>query len=122
MSTFRIFKETETQDLAFENGDFPLSEDKEAVRQQVETNTRLSLGNWFLNLEEGINYAGEGGILGSKTVTPDIEAEFIDAITNTFGVVELTSINFLFENTILQVTGEYLDVFSAEVEPIEITI
>lgn len=120
MAKFRVFKETPTQDLTFENGDFPFVEDKEAVRQQVETNTRLSLGNWFLNLDEGINYAGEGGILGSKVVTPDIEAEFIDTIANTFGVVELRSIDFLLENNTLKVNGEYLDEFSTELETIEI--
>lgn len=122
MAKFRIFKETPTQDLAFEGGDFVFVEDKKAVRQQVETNTRLSEGNWFLNLDEGINYAGEGGILGSKIVTPDIEAEFIDTIANTFGVVELRSIDFLLEDNTLKVNGEYLDEFSTELETIEIAV
>lgn len=122
MATYRIFKETPTQDLAFENGDFVFIEDREAVRQQVETNTRLSQGNWFLNLDEGINYAGEGGILGTKIVTPDTEAAFIDAITKTFGVVELRSIDFLLEDNTLKVNGEYLDEFSTELETIEITV
>lgn len=122
MAKFRVFKETETQDLAFENGDFVFIEDKPAVRQQVETNTRLSEGDWFLNLEEGVNYAGEGGILGSKVVTADIEADFIDIITNTFGVVELRSIDFELENNTLKVNGEYLDEFSTEAETIEITV
>ncbi len=122
MAKYRIFKVNESDnDMAFENGDFVFVEDREAVRQQVLANLNHSLGDYFLNLEEGINYAGEGGIMGARRVTTDIEAQFIEAITNTFGVVELRNIDFPFENNTLEVNAEYVDEFSDEIQTINFT-
>jgi hypothetical protein len=120
MAVYRILKETNQHDLAFEFGDFQFVEDREAVRQQLETNIRQSKGDWFLNLDEGINHAGEDGIIGAKRVTPDIEAEFINTITGTFGVVELRNIEFLLENNVLSVNAAYLDEFSTELQTLEV--
>jgi hypothetical protein len=121
MATYRTFKETSTQDLSFENGDFPFVEDREAVNQQVETNLRLSKDNWFLNLDEGINYAGEGGVLGRKEITSATEAVFVNEITGTYGVRELSSIELELEDNTLTVDAVYIDVFSEE-QTIEITV
>ena len=121
MATYQTFKETDNQDLAFENGDFPFVTDREAVRQQIETNYRLSTDNWFLNLDEGINYAGDGGILGKKQLSPADEADFVDTAVNTYGVKELVSITFpAVENNTQEVNLVYLDEFSEEEQTLTI--
>jgi len=115
MTTYQTFKETVNQDLALEAGDFSFVTDREAVRQQIETNYRLSTDNWFLNLDEGINFAGEGGILGKKELSPADEADFVDTAVNTYGVQELVSIVFPeIENNTQEVNLVYLDEFSDE--------
>ena len=89
-----IFKETSEQDLAIEDGDFQLLEDFDAVEQQLGTTLRLSKKDWFLDLDEGLRWIdNKRGILGGNDLSSENEAEIIQRINNTFGIIQIT--NFL---------------------------
>lgn len=95
MATFQTLKETNDQDIAVEGGDLVLIEDKDVIRQQLESNYRLARRDWFLNLDEGLNfYDGDNGIIGGKGNQEENRADLILTGTDTIGVKELVSITF----------------------------
>jgi len=87
---FITWKETDTQDLAVEDGSFVLLEDQDAVVQQLGTTLRLAKNDWFLDLNEGLRYIdGERGILGTSALSLENETEIIEKINNSFGISNL---------------------------------
>lgn len=95
MATYSTFKEDLNCDLAIENGDFAIVEDNEFIAQQLGTDYRLSKRNWFLDLGEGTDYInGDDGIIGARSITPQIEQAFLLVADNGVGVRDVKSITF----------------------------
>ncbi len=95
MATYQSFNEDLNCDLLIENGDFVMVEDAEFVAQQIGTDYRLAKNNWFLDLDEGLNYIdGDDGIYGARSITPELEQAFIITSTEGVGVRELSGITF----------------------------
>jgi len=123
---FIIYKETDDQDLAIENGDFVLLEDQDAIVQQVGTVMRLAKFDWFLDLDEGLRYLDGDNpnrqILGDSSLSLENETEIIEKINGVFGVVALVSFNagFLDDGVTFQITGDITTIFSNV--PITVTI
>ena len=123
MATYQTFKETSDQDLAIENGDLVLIEDAECVRQQLETNYRLSRNDWFLDLPEGLNYYdNENGIFGSRIISEENRAALIETGGTTIGVRELNSIEFTLEDGTLSIPIILTTEFSTEPENVTVNI
>lgn len=122
MTIYQSFKLTPEGDLAIENGDFVLIEDEEVIRQQLEINYKLAKRNWFLNLDEGLNFFdNENGIIGNKTLSDENRAEMIEIGTNTVGVKELINFDAQIDSEgVLTVILKSVTIFSEE--PQEITI
>ena len=115
---FIIYKETEDQNLAIENGDIVLLEDQDAVIQQIGTVLRLAKNDWFLDLDEGLRYLDadeqERQILGAPNLSLENETEIIEKINGVFGVVSLIELKseFLNDNTTFSITGTVTTIFS----------
>lgn len=121
---FIIFKETATEDLAVENGDFVLLEDEDAVVQQLGTVLRQAKFDWFLDLDEGLRYLdGERGILGASELSLENEAEIIEKINNTFGVRQLVSLTAAFLTaTSFEIKATVTTIFSERQITVAITV
>ena len=81
------FLETEDRDLALFEGDLVLITDARVVGQRVENRFRFFLGEWFLDLREGIPYFTEVLIKG-----PDIRIIrqlFLRVVTTTPGMSDV---------------------------------
>jgi hypothetical protein len=89
-------------DMTFGQGLANFAQDAEAVAQNVRTRLYLILGEWFLDVEDGVPY------LQSIFVKPaDLalsESILKARIVDTEGVQELTNFQFLFDRNTRQVT------------------
>jgi hypothetical protein len=117
MATYTDYKLTSDGDRAIENSAFVIIEDEEVIKQQMETNLKLSKKDWFLNFDEGIQYFDtnddniDDGILGARTITTAQEGQLQAAAENTIGVVALNSFEFDLLTTSLVVRIEALTEF-----------
>ncbi len=122
MPTYRIFKETDDQDLAIEGGDIAFLEDQDAVVQQIGTALRNSKNDYFLDLDEGLRWVdNERGILGASDLSPENEAEIIQKTAGVFGVTQLVSFTADFTNPEdFEIKESVLTEFSQT--PVEVTL
>ena len=121
MPTYIDYKLDADGDRATENGTFVLVEDADVIKQQMETNLKLSKKDWFLNLDEGILYFdNDNGIMGARKITTAQEGQLIAASENTIGVISLNTFELDLQRTELLVTIEALTEFG-EIE-LETTI
>ncbi len=105
MATYEDYKLSSTGDRAIENGSFVLVEDAEVIKQQMETNLKLSQKDWFLDFDEGILYFdNDNGILGAKEITTAQEGQLQAAAENTIGVVSLNKFEYDLGQTTLTVS------------------
>ena len=115
MATYADYKLTVDGDRAIENGSFVLIYDSDVIKQQIETNLKLSKKDWFLNLDEGIQYfsnaTDEGGILGAREITTAQEGPLQAAAENTLGVTALNNFEIDLLTTELIVKVEALTEF-----------
>lgn len=86
---------TSTWDLQITNGDLVLIEDKEALSQYLRQRLQTFLGEWFLNVEEGIPYFQE--VMSKGTGLEAISSIFKKAILETAGVQGLESFEIDFD-------------------------
>lgn len=76
-------------DILIENGDFQLTQDTcESLRQRLIIKLLSFRADWYLNLNEGIDYYGS--ILGKPRAKETIDIIFKNAILNTEDVLEIT--------------------------------
>jgi hypothetical protein len=117
MATYTDYKLTADGDRAIENSAFVLVEDADVIKQQMETNMKLSKKDWFLNFDEGIQYFNtedtneDDGILGAREITTAHEGQLQAAAENTIGVISLNSFEYDLLTTSLIVRIEALTEF-----------
>lgn len=90
------FLETSTHDLALENGNLVLCGDARAVAQHVVSRLRFFLGEWFLDLREGVPYWTEVFIKNPDTSV--VRSLLTNVVTETPGVKEVTQSDFTYDS------------------------
>lgn len=116
MARYKSFKLDVLGDLETLNGSFIMIEDQDVIKQAVEIALESSKQDWFLNLDDGITYFGDDGILGSKKVTQRTDTEFQAAVLNVLdgnAVDQINSYRSNLENNTLTVDLEALTVFGS---------
>jgi len=97
----------QTGDLVIANGDLSLTTGADATKQRLSQRLKAFVGEWFLDLSDGTPYFQQ--ILGQKIANlNDIEAIFIERISNTPGVIEVLSFEMSYDrqDRALIVSGE----------------
>lgn len=98
MTTYTDYKLDSTGDRVIENGQFAVIYDEDVLKQQMEVNLKLSKRDWFLNLDEGVEYfntdTNETGLFGARTITPYQEGQLQAAAENSLGVVAINTLEF----------------------------
>jgi hypothetical protein len=116
MARYKSFKLDALGDLETLNGSFIIIEDQDVIKQAVEIALESSKKDWFLNLDDGITYFGDDGIIGSKRVTQRTDTEFQAAVLNVLdgnAVDQINSYRSNLENNTLTVDLEALTVFGS---------
>jgi hypothetical protein len=75
-------------DLALENGDLVIVTGPEQIRQAIQSRFRMFLGEWFLDLREGVPYFQD--ILIKSPDEQVIRSVFRRVLQTTPGVLEIT--------------------------------
>lgn len=63
-----------TVDFQIVRGRIVMNTSADAVRDRLFTALSTQLGEWFLDLEDGVPYTGPGGILGGKLTEAEVAA------------------------------------------------
>lgn len=116
MARYKSFKLDVLGDLETLNGSFIMIEDQDVIKQAIEIALESSKQDWFLNLDDGITYFSDDGILGSKKVTQRTDTEFQAAVLNVLdgnAVDQINSYRSNLENNTLTVDLEALTVFGS---------
>ncbi len=123
MATFRIFKLDNDGDIAIEDGRMVVVDDIQAIKTQLQVRLNLIRGNWFLDLNEGIDY--HGSVFGKKKIDIELTSQFKQAILGTQGIDKLISFSAAFgENRILEVRFKAVTVFGLPItdEDVRLTL
>lgn len=89
------FKLDSTGDLAIENDNLVMVDGAEEIRQLLIARLQTFYGEWFLDTSVGIPYFE---VIFQKGINPSIiYSVFVEAITNTDGVLELEQLDILTE-------------------------
>lgn len=102
------FLETEDRDFALFEGNLVLVRDARAISQRVENRFRFFLGEWFLDLREGVPYFTQILIKG-----PDINIVrqiFSRVVTTTPGMGDLLSFDMEYDPTTRTLTYQWVGV------------
>ena len=78
-----------TNDLVFTDYDFALVDDTRQIMQNLAIRLRFVLGEWFLDITQGIAYYED--IFRKNPNQIQIESALKQEIVNTRGIVEITS-------------------------------
>ncbi len=89
------FLETEDRDFALFEGDLVLCRDARAVAQHVENRFRFFLGEWFLDLREGVPYFQIVLVKGPNI--PVIRQLFMKVITTTPGMADVVNFDMTYD-------------------------
>lgn len=84
-----------TNDLVFQNFDFDLVDDTRQIMQNLAIRLRFVLGEWFLDITEGIPYFEEFFIKAPNQI--QIESALKQEIVTTRGILEITSFQSNFD-------------------------
>ena len=87
MATYQTFALTAAGDLDFSESTIALVEDETAIGYQMRINFNLVKGDWFLDLDEGIDYFGE--VFGKKKIDNQLIDEFKLTALDSVGVTSL---------------------------------
>jgi hypothetical protein len=96
MAIYQTIAIDNTGDLAVINGRLSVNDDVQAIRDQLQIRLNLVRGNWFLDLEEGLDYFG--AIYGKKQIDIELTAQFKQAILKTQGIDRLLSFSASFDS------------------------
>lgn len=88
---------TTSGDLDLTSGDLRFTTGLAAVAQGIRIRLQLFKGEWFMDLEEGVPYFQD--LLGHKFSETKARAAFRDSILAAPGVVELVTLNTIFEGS-----------------------
>jgi hypothetical protein len=99
-------------DLDITGGTFPILEDADAIRSQLEIRLNEFTNDWFLDLNEGVDYFGE--VFGKREITDEVENQFKLVILDTQGVTGLDSITFDLDERTLDVAFVYNTIFGRD--------
>jgi hypothetical protein len=107
MRTRRI---NDNNDWLFGAGRQSYHSGSDAVAQKVLTRLQSFKGNWFLNLDAGINWISEMEQRGQQLL---LESNVKTTILNTRGVVSLNTFNSSWDtrNRKLTITASYTDIY-----------
>ncbi len=82
-------------DLALENGNFVLIDGSELVRQSILSRFRFFLGEWFLDVREGVPYFRD--ILVKSPDRDIVRSVFRQVLADTPGVLNILSFEILYD-------------------------
>ena len=91
------FLETEDRDFALYEGNLVLVRDARAIAQRVENRFRFFLGEWFLDLREGVPYFQE--ILIKCPDVKVVRQIFLGVITTTPGMADVLDFDMQYDPT-----------------------
>ena len=121
MAIYQTFKLDNTGDIAIESGRLVIVSDVQAIKTQLQVRLNLVKGNWFLDLNEGLDYFGS--ILGKKQVDIELTSQFKRAILSTQGIDKLISFSAVFgDNRQLEVTFKAITVFGMPITDADIRL
>ncbi len=89
------FLETEDRDFALFEGNLVLCRDARVITQRVENRFRFFLGEWFLDLREGVPYFQEILVKGPNVKV--IRQIFLKVITTTPGMADVANFEMSYE-------------------------
>ena len=92
MATLATYLLDNTGDLDISDGTFTVVEDEDAIKEQLTIRLNEFINDWFLDLNEGVDYFGE--VFGKREITDTVEDQFKLVILDTQGVTGLISIDF----------------------------
>lgn len=84
-----------TGDLVLENGDIPLTEGIDAVRQVLQQNLSAFLGEWFLDQDLGVPYYQD--ILKKNPDPVLLDGIFKKVILKTPGIIQLNTFDITYD-------------------------
>lgn len=82
-------------DLALENGDFVWIEGSRLVRQNILARLRFFLGEWFLDIREGVPYFRD--ILVKSPDRSVVRSIFMQVVAGTPGVISVDRFELVFD-------------------------
>lgn len=91
------FLETEDRDFALFEGGLVLIRDARAIAQRVENRFRFFLGEWFLDLREGVPYFQEILVKGPNVKV--VRQIFLKVITTTPGMADVLEFDMQYDPT-----------------------
>lgn len=80
-------------DYQVKDGRIVLSTSADAARDRIFTALSINRGEWFLDIERGIPYLGQGGILGGKKTEAEVGAIIRREILNVDEVDRVASLS-----------------------------
>jgi len=92
MADLATYLLTNTGDLDITGGTFTVVEDANAIKEQLTIRLNEFTNDWFLDLNEGVEYFEE--VFGVREITDTVEDQFKLTILDTQGVTGLLSIDF----------------------------
>lgn len=97
-------------DLVIQNYDLQIVDGSEQIKQNLAIRLRFFLGEWYLNIDEGIPYYQD--ILIKSPNRTRVESIFKETIINTLGVSQILS----FESDFNAIQRKYSVKFQAETD------
>lgn len=91
------FLETEDRDFALFEGNLVLVRDARAITQKVENRFRFFLGEWFLDIREGVPYFQQILIKGPSIKV--VRQLFLKVITTTPGMADVIDFDMQYNGT-----------------------
>lgn len=98
-------KMTDEGDLAIENGSLSMVTGQDGIRQDLIQKLRSFLGEWFLDLSDGVPYYQN--ILIKNPSPQVVESLLQDRILSTPGVIEILSFNLDYDPALRKLTGAF---------------
>jgi hypothetical protein len=100
---------TSLPDYQIKGGKIVLSTGSDAARDRIYTALQTQLGEWFLDVERGVPYYGENGILGGKRTEAEVSALIRRVILRDPEVDRIVSLDIIQDSfRRVTVTGEVL--------------
>lgn len=100
---------TSLPDYQIRDGKIVLSTGSDAARDRIYTALQTQLGEWFLDVDKGIPYYGENGILGGKRTEAEVAAIIRRVILQDPEVDRIVSLDIIQDSfRRVTVTGEVL--------------
>jgi hypothetical protein len=119
MATITCFALDSNDDLQIESGVSVVAEDTTAIKTMLKCKLNQIKGDWFLDLNEGLDYFG--AIWGKTSPDIEMDSEFKIGIKKVIGVTEISSFTSEIDSDRqLQVVFKIGTVFSQDIDSTEI--